>query len=87
MKKIALAEAQSWLEGDKTWERETSEGFGGTEASADGGRWWQMTGRQVTRDALLTLPLDLRELFQPSDVRIHVLGFKLPASWSYSEMK
>ena len=46
-----------------------------------------MTGRQVTRDALLTLPLDLGELFQPSDVRIHVLGFKLPASWSYSEMK
>lgn len=76
------------MEGDKTWERETSEGFGGTEgSSADGGGWWQMTGRQVTRDALLTLPLDLGELFQPSDVLIHVLGFKLPASWSYSEMK
>lgn len=47
--------------------------FGGTEAGADGGRWWQMTGRQVTRDALLTLPLDLGELFQPSDL-IHMLG-------------
>ena len=48
--------------------------MGEQRAGADGGRWWQMTGRQVTRDALLTLPLDLGELFQPSDVLIHMLG-------------
>lgn len=43
-------------------------------------------GRQVARDALQTLPLDLGELSPPSDALIHMLGFKLPASWSYSEM-
>lgn len=43
-------------------------------------------GRQVARDALQTLPLDLGELSPPSDALILMLGFKLPASWSYSEM-
>lgn len=43
-------------------------------------------GRQVARDALWTLPLDLDELSPPSDALIDMLGFTLPASWSYSEM-
>lgn len=45
------------MEGDKIWERETGEEmFGGMEAESGGGRiWWQMTCRQVTRDAFLAL--------------------------------